>query len=176
MVCLWFYHQYHSTNVLQNSSFRFLQHDLRNFLKQKEALLNLEREAKETEDQQITWQKNEQSYDRDWWRWWFWIAEQFLQGYRSVPLGMFTVVDGIHDSETLLWVAKLRHWMFRRDFHRDFRTCDRLNPLRLANPRAFTSMFKLLVKLVIGRWLGTWNSVKLTEVSNFCLFDWVSYS
>lgn len=65
MVSLWFYHQYHSTNVLQNSSFRFLQHDLRNFLKQKEALLNLEREAKETEDQQITWQKNEQSYDRD---------------------------------------------------------------------------------------------------------------
>jgi len=52
--------------VLQNSSFRFLQHDLRNFLKQKEALLNLEREATETEDQQITWQKNEhESYDRD---------------------------------------------------------------------------------------------------------------
>lgn len=60
--------------MLLNFSFCFLQHDFRNFLKQKEALLkytscvgmNLEMETMETEDDiQSTWHKNEQSDDKD---------------------------------------------------------------------------------------------------------------
>ena len=53
--------------MLQNFSVCFLQHDFKIFLKQKKALLNSERKATETEDdiQQITWEKNEKSDDRD---------------------------------------------------------------------------------------------------------------
>ena len=53
------------TKVLQNFLF-FLQHDFTNFLKEKEALLSLEREAMKIEDDiQSTWQENDQSNDRD---------------------------------------------------------------------------------------------------------------
>lgn len=46
--------------------FSFLQHDLKNFLKQKEARLSLEREAMKIEDDiRSTWQKNDQRNDRD---------------------------------------------------------------------------------------------------------------
>ena len=52
--------------MLQSFSFRFPQHDFKNFLKQKEAVLSLEREAMKIEDDiQDTWQKNDQSNDRD---------------------------------------------------------------------------------------------------------------
>ena len=69
MVCLWlwFLSSELSITCVTEFLFYFLQHDFKNFLKQKEALLNLERETMKTEDdiQQITWQKNELSDDRD---------------------------------------------------------------------------------------------------------------
>ena len=52
--------------MLQNFSLCFLQNDFKNFLKHKEALLSLEREAMKIEDDiQSTWQKNDLSNDSD---------------------------------------------------------------------------------------------------------------
>ena len=69
MACLWsrFLSSVPFSKCVTEFLFYFLQHDFKNFLKQKDTLLNLEREAMKTEDDilQIAWQKDELGDDRD---------------------------------------------------------------------------------------------------------------